>query len=187
VFKKQFIQSVESAFSQSTFRIDPATHSITIKDGKPPSNLWSRRTLTLSGVQYQMGSFAPKLKIVESTANYNFEIYINNSGTVESNIGGPGSNLHEDAVNSKPITNMWKGKDQTFLQVAAVHEFGHLLGLDHPGQDVIPRQMRGSREDYAVDAPALMGDGMEMRPQYFKLWKEALDQRFPAFGPFTIK
>lgn len=52
-----------------------------------------------------------------------------------------------------------------YKQVAAIHETGHMLGLKHPG--VAYGAKSNSYEDYAADAPSLMGFGMEMRVEDF--------------------
>ena len=63
----------------------------------------------------------------------------------------------------------------------AAHEFGHFLGLDHPGG-------RGNDlANYLADRTALMGMGSEFRPFYFEKWKEYIDQEMRAFGPWTIE
>jgi hypothetical protein len=69
----------------------------------------------------------------------------------------------------------------------AVHEFGHLLGLEHPGQTLNPPAALGTAADYLADAPALMGAGMEMRPVYYEQWRSFLEGMRPGCGPFTIR
>lgn len=63
-----------------------------------------------------------------------------------------------------------------YQQITANHEFGHFLGLEHPGQDGFPwqRERKDSGDDYAKDAGALMGVGMEWRPSYMRKWVELL-------------
>jgi RHS repeat-associated protein len=59
-------------------------------------------------------------------------------------------------------------------QIGGVHEFGHLLGLQHPGNPPA----------YANDPRALMGDGMQMRLQYYQKWVDHLNKAYWEFGPY---
>ena len=59
-------------------------------------------------------------------------------------------------------------------QIPAVHEFGHLLGLDHDG---VPGEYDGN---------GLMASGMEYRALYFRKWMDWMDSRFPVWRPFAI-
>jgi hypothetical protein len=54
------------------------------------------------------------------------------------------------------------------------HEFGHLLGLEHPGHDLPQPPTPNTTPDYEADAPALMGLGNQLRPSYFKKWADLL-------------
>ncbi len=53
-------------------------------------------------------------------------------------------------------------------QIIAAHEFGHLIGLEHPGQDLTPVAEPGSLADYEADADGLMSCGMSLRKKYFE-------------------
>jgi len=61
------------------------------------------------------------------------------------------------------------------IQQAIIHEVGHMLGLEHPGQtlplETLPNKRRpepDSPSDYEVDYQSVMGRGMEMRDYDFK-------------------
>ena len=73
-------------------------------------------------------------------------------------------------------------------QITAVHEFGHLLGLKHPGQYLgyWSRPTANSGDDYAADWDSLMGGGMELRAEYFGSWAMELAERYPEFRPWTV-
>ena len=92
-----------------------------------------------------------------------------------------------------------------YRQTTACHEFGHMIGLRHPGAprvrpiqyllevcpfcfspDVITTINRLLVEyEYAQDAPAMMGLGMELRPSYFNRWLPALDAADKACAPHS--
>ena len=78
-------------------------------------------------------------------------------------------------------------------QIGAVHEFGHYIGLHHPGRNVelaededeyshTGRDEHGNEVEGAVD---LMGEGMGLRPFYFNAWLERLNNDYPGCN-FTI-
>ena len=77
-------------------------------------------------------------------------------------------------------------------QIPSVHEFGHFIGLDHPGVGLEGGWFSDSRlspgaDEYShtgvdvkgrtVHGPTdLMGGGMGLRPFYFDAWASALDE-----------
>ena len=82
----------------------------------------------------------------------------------------------EDDVN--PATRVDAATGTRYTQIPAVHEFGHLLGLPHPG-------VAGTPTEYTADAAALMGIGSAMRPPYYQKWVSYLDTRYPDNAPFN--
>ena len=61
------------------------------------------------------------------------------------------------------------------IQQVIIHEVGHMLGLEHPGQTLplseLPNRKRpkqGSALDYEADYQSLMGRGMELRDYDFQ-------------------
>ncbi|PNC18835.1 hypothetical protein CXU22_03295 [Akkermansia muciniphila] len=60
-------------------------------------------------------------------------------------------------------------KPPHYDQVPIVHETGHMLGLDHPGQNKpwLWRPSPNSPDDYMADPESLMGIGMEFRTRDF--------------------
>ena len=66
-----------------------------------------------------------------------------------------------------------------YVQLSAAHEFGHLLGLEHPGK-------KFAKDEYTKDAASLMGHGMEMRAEYYEQWRRWLEDHYFLYGPFII-
>jgi RHS repeat-associated protein len=110
-------------------------------------------------------NWKPKLKMRVVSKNQDYKVIVNPTGT--SQTVGAASNLSAASINP---TNT----DPS--QITAVHEFGHLLGLQHPGQSLTPPSRPNGGEDYNADAPSLMGLGMEMRIIYITKWVAKLDQ-----------
>jgi len=53
-----------------------------------------------------------------------------------------------------------------YTQESVAHEFGHMIGLPHPGAG-LPGVAPNTTPEYEADAPALMGLGHEMRVSYW--------------------
>ncbi|MFN4943990.1 MAG: hypothetical protein ACK40T_04610, partial [Akkermansiaceae bacterium] len=79
-----------------------------------------------------------------------------------------------------------KGGAPGVTQVPAVHEFGHALGLQHPGNNIdgvldeygyVGKDENGNDVDGSVD---LMGSGSGLRPFYFNKWKEKINKEYPC-------
>ncbi|MBI3188494.1 MAG: hypothetical protein HYZ31_11605, partial [Gammaproteobacteria bacterium] len=84
------------------------------------------------------------------------------------------------------------GADPGVTQVPTVHEFGHFIGLDHPGEGLeggwfSDSQLSPGADEYShtgtdvegrtVHGPSdLLGSGMGMRPFYYDAWATALDE-----------
>jgi len=70
-------------------------------------------------------------------------------------------------------------------QVPGVHEFGHAIGLEHPGEGIPgadPYTHQGvDQHGRPVDGRRdLMGSASGMRPFYFDKWKEYMNSKYPC-------
>jgi hypothetical protein len=89
----------------------------------------------------------------------------------------------------KPKKGPNAGKTVQYKQFAAIHEFGHLLGLWHPG-DYVDDQLwleAGKRGAYTIDRFSAMGEGNDMRGWYFAAWATFLDETEQKSGPWQIR
>jgi hypothetical protein len=178
-----FIQQVESTFNNNKY------HIVT---GKNPAGEQSRRYTTLGGAIY--AEFSPyesctcremslrpqlELKSVASGGDFTINVFPGKTppGGTQSAQGSQ-AYLFENSPTGLSTAQTGKSKGQTFKQNVWAHEFGHLLGLDHPGHGVIDSSLYNKDPDYDADAPALMGRGNELRPQYFQKWADLLSTRY---------
>ncbi len=182
-FRSKFEQEVESAFNGNSFRIRPLT----------------RGTMSTTCECHDEG-FAPRVEIdftpmdeMSTSEDLEVDVVANASGTFirssQNTLLGYG-NLDEDDVNSNGS------------QVPAVHEFGHFLGLQHPGEGLeggifSDSQLSPGADVYShvgtdvhgrtVNGPTdLMGQGMGMRPFYFDGWASHLNSRFDRFCMYGV-
>lgn len=182
-FSVDFEQGIENRFNNSGIVINP--HS-SMSDVLPAESMSK--------------GYDPKVDISlvpdgESSVSEDWEV------DVESNPGGgwrqPSSNRNYGELNessNKPFT--LASSASGVQQNQAVHEFGHFIGLDHPGKGLGGNWFSKSKlspgaSEYGhtgtdakgrtVDGPNdLMGGGMGMQPFYFDAWVEQLSKHVEA-------
>ncbi len=105
--------------------------------------------------------------------DWTIEVRSNPNGVVDGSsaqLGGPNGYFDEHDVYMQPKLG---GSNQ----VPAVHEIGHLLGLGHPGHELMNPPLG---PEYGLDQYGLMGGGMLFRPYYFDQWVDDLNQMYPG-------
>ncbi|UDQ98449.1 RHS repeat-associated core domain-containing protein [Lentisphaerota bacterium WC36G] len=170
-FKKKLKEEIEKAFNGTRFKIKPKNKENDGDNCCPCSN-----------------GFSPKVEISYGTyTDYNFKIIVKDGVGNRSNyVKGTAAYL---AVGSIYPNN----KGGTTAQIPAVHEFGHLLGLQHPGyrwykpwnynEDTEYNHIGKDHKGRAVNGPDdLMGAGMGIRPFYFEKWQNELNKTYKDCG-----
>jgi hypothetical protein len=129
------------------------------------------------------GPYRPDLTIVigENLSGADFNVYVH-AMSLRAYRRGNDMHLSDDDKDGDLYAD-WRFGYGAFYTTA--HEFGHLLGLDHPGVHfyTLPWN-RNDASAYDEDPRAVMGCGSEMRPQYFERWDEQLDIEYPKFAPW---
>lgn len=169
-FQNLFDMHVKSTFNGHSFRIhpNPAGYVETVVTGYMFTHSSRRCCPCLTS------GWHPRLDLSYGWFNEDFLISVAANPTHVfmrswANLGGPNASLDEGDVYMRT----------DITQIPAVHEFGHLLGLDHPGQALVPPAAPNSPGDYSADPTSLMGSGMQMRSQYFNKWVNRLDSEYP--------
>ena len=100
-----------------------------------------------------------EVRYIDGDSGYDFRIRVSSS-ELRSYVHGGSRNVELDMSDIYTHTR----------QEVVVHEAGHMLGLNHPGND-LPKGKRpepNSDEDYDTDADSLMGRGMDLRMKDFQ-------------------
>jgi hypothetical protein len=182
MFRKELKRSIEDTFNANPFRIKPDVPSF-----QSGLIFTEEKSCPCSGK-----GFEPKVQIdlvkdgEWSTAeDWEVDVAANPSGRgiISNNLSGYGD---LDEADTTPVEKM--GAPAGVTQVPAVHEFGHFIGLDHPGAGLGPSKSNTNPE-YAhsgrdvkgrnVHGPTdLMGSGMQLRPFYFDPWRDQLNEKY---------
>ncbi|MEX2500638.1 MAG: DUF4157 domain-containing protein [Wenzhouxiangellaceae bacterium] len=178
-FRNNFESSIENTFNNSNTVLNPPA---TASDVLPADNISK--------------GYKPKVDISlvpdgDYSTGEDWEV------DVESN---PGKGYRQSSSNTM-YGELHEGSNESFTkknsapgvtQIPTAHEFGHYIGLDHPGKGLeggwfSDSQLSSGADEYshtgkdqhgrAVDGPNdLMGGGMGLQPFYFDAWSEKLDE-----------
>lgn len=87
---------------------------------------------------------------------------------------------------------------QGMKRFTAAHEFGHMIGLQHPSHglpgvepgshgEYMERNAESHQRRWGKMSNSIMGGGMELRKEHFQQWVDALNKLFPNCAPFEIR
>ncbi|WZV04042.1 hypothetical protein AAEX28_15475 [Lentisphaerota bacterium WC36G] len=167
-FRNKLKIAIESTFNSTNFKIKPKNKKD--KDGNccPCPN-----------------GFSPKVKISfvpdgqwSTDEDWEADVHANpTKKPMQSSNLGKWADLDEDDLRPQPKPSSAPG----VTQLPAVHEFGHFIGLDHPGVGVAGDEYKHKGKDRNgndVDGGHdLMGGGNQVRPFYFDKWKNKLNSK----------
>jgi len=184
-FRTGFVSSIENTFNNSSYVIKPQASASDV----------------LPAVNIEQG-YKPLVDISlvpdgEMSVSEDWEVDVSSNPTgLTDPIGGymqSSSNQSYGTLNEAtnlPVPKAPGAPGTT--QIPTVHEFGHFIGLDHPGEGLeggwlSESQLSPGADEYShtgtdvegrtVHGPTdLMGGGMGLRPFYFDAWAEALGE-----------
>jgi hypothetical protein len=128
------------------------------------------------------------LNVVDSGGAFTINVYPgvkpnlprNHPNADSQHVSGKDAYLYIDSSTGRTSAQSGPLKGTWFTQPVWAHEFGHLLGVQHPGQDLDPKAAKNEDPDYDADASALMGRGDELRSKYFQIWADLLAKTYYA-------
>lgn len=178
-FRTNYKRVVEAGFNANSYRISPLT-----------------RAVGSSACDCHGTGFLPRLEIQftpmdewSTSEDLEVDVLANPSGSFirssQNTTFGYGD-LDEDDVNNNGS------------QTPAVHEFGHFLGLHHPGEGLSESDLSTGADEYThvgkdkhgrdVDGTVdLLGEGMGLRPFYFNSWVSHVKDQYSRFCMYAIR
>jgi hypothetical protein len=200
-FRNNFKSGIENTFNSNGYHIKPSTGSYV------PWYQFSAVTCPC----FPQG-FSPRVEIdLVPEGEYNVsedweaDVVANTAGTfVQSETNTSYGDL--DEADNTAVTKEGAGTGVT--QIPAVHEFGHFLGLDHPGKGlnegmsiggitITTRELSPGADEYShvgndnqgrsVDGTTdLMGAGMGLRSFYFDSWLNHIKSKYNMGCKYTV-
>ena len=178
-FRTNYKRVVEAGFNANNYRISPLT-----------------RAVGSSACDCHGTGFLPRLEIQftpiddwSTSEDLEVDVLANPSGSFirssQNTTFGYGYLDEADVINN--------GR-----QTPAVHEFGHFLGLNHPGHGLSASQLSAGATEYShvgkdqysrdVDGTVdLLGQGMGLRPFYFNSWINHIKDEYNRFCMYDIR
>jgi hypothetical protein len=177
-FRSDFESSIENTFNSGGFVLRPPADTI---DVLPAANIAQGYVPSVDIRLVPDGD----LSVAE---DWEVDVSSNPTSTFRTSSSNTSYGTLDEADNAA-VTKT--GAAPGVTQIPTVHEFGHFIGLDHPGEGLEGGLFSDSRlspgaNEYShtgtdangrtVDGPNdLMGAGMGMRAFYYDAWAEALD------------
>ncbi|TGD76165.1 DUF4157 domain-containing protein [Mangrovimicrobium sediminis] len=174
-FRSNFESSIENTFNNSGMVLNPPASAV---DVLPPAIIAS--------------GYRPLVDISlvgdgETSVSEDWEVDVSSNPTGEFRTSSSNRSYGTlDEADNTPIEK--EGAPSNVEQIPSVHEFGHFIGLMHPGYNMDEDEWSpGAGSEYghsgtdehghAVHGPTdLMGTGMGLRPFYFDEWAQAVDR-----------
>jgi hypothetical protein len=99
--------------------------------------------------------------------------------------GGNGGYGWIQPTDVEPSTSEWRAEGQILI----CHEFGHMIGLDHPCPGCKDEYVTPYGESTTVGSPNddIMGSGMAFHPKHFEQWRKAMNIERPKCKPYTTQ
>lgn len=186
-FKDALKRQIEATFNANTYRIAPRASNQTMNwfEENILSNIMDYSCHCTAGFHPLLNVNVTNRGVTSSYEGWHTTVIANQSGTFHRSSAAAGEdreesfgNLDEADINATPLTG----------QVPVVHEFGHYLGLMHPGylksgvtQSQEYTYSGNDRNRRPVDGRVdLMGESMGLRPFYFNGWKDNLNSSYPG-------
>lgn len=191
-FRAAFRRTIQDTFNANSYAIRPAAAT--------RESAWYESGDT-SPCPCAESGFSPRVRIDlvpdgEWSTSEDWEVDVAANPTA-GNFMRSGTTTSYGDLDEQDNTAVHKGTAPAGVtQVPTVHEFGHAIGLHHPGRNLDGNAANGTAEyahtgtdedGHAVHGPTdLMGSGMDLRPFYFQWWVDELNSRYGSDCTYTI-